>query len=585
MYDHERDWTIERFLKGIAPRTLPLIAALGVAAPACSNGDADDTASDASTGAETGGTSGDGDGDGDGDAQARPSPSVRMMRLTHQEWGNTIQDLLGIQDVAPLLAVLRADPNQSGFVFDNNYESLSVDEALWNGYRIAAAAAAAAVLEDGTLKDSLFPPSADPLETRIAAFVDAFGTSAFRRPLSETERAAYITRFSEASAYYPDTDPTDAGIAFTIDSMLQSPFFVYRIEQSEQVVDDSIPLDDYEIASRMSYFLLDSMPDPALFARAEAGELSDPAVRRQETQRLLATTRGADTMLSFHDLLLKFESFEAVNPSPAFFPDVSPSLGVDARTEAELFIRELIHADKGSLKDLLTSTESYVNAGLAEIYGLAGTFSETEFERVQLDPERRLGLFTRTGYLAHNASSVNPDPIHRGVFLATKMSCLGISAPPDDITPVPPQADDKTNREMVESHTEDPETVCVQCHKPLINPYGFPFENYDAIGAWRDTDNGKPVDAATEPFIGGEKVPVANANELMATMAEASDVHRCYVKHWIEYAYGRNATEYDTPTYDMLGDASRSDDLAVETVLVELVASPIFVSRAAEELQ
>ena len=289
-------------------------------------------------------------------------------------------------------------------------------------------------------------------------------------------------------------------------------------------------------------------------------------------------------MLAFHELLLKFGSFESVNPSPAFFPDVSPTLGEDARREAELFVQEIIHADGGSFADLLTSTETHVNAGLAEIYGLAGQFSETEFQRVELDPARRLGLFTRVGYLAHNASSVNPDPIHRGVFLATKMSCLPISAPPDNITPVPPQAGDKTNREMVEEHTENPETVCVQCHKPLINPYGFPFENYDAIGAWRDEDNGKPVDAATEPFIGAGKVPVANASELMTAMSDAPSVHQCYVKHWMEYAFGRNAAPEDTLIYERLGGQSLDEDAAVTEVLVALVSSPTFVARAQEEL-
>ena len=196
-------------------------------------------------------------------------------------------------------------------------------------------------------------------------------------------------------------------------------------------------------------------------------------------------------MLAFHELLLKFGSFESVNPSPAFFPDVSPTLGEDACREAEQFVQEIIHADGGSFADLLTSTETHVNAARGDLR-LAGQFSEIEFQRVD-STERRLGLFTRVATWP-NASSVNPDPIHRGVFLATKMSCSPISAPPDDITPSP-QAGDKTNREMVEEHTENPETVCVQCHKPLINPYGFPFENYDATGAWRDEDNGKPVDA------------------------------------------------------------------------------------------
>ena len=150
---------------------------------------------------------------------------------------------------------------------------------------------------------------------------------------------------------------------------------------------------------------------------------------------------------------------------------------------------------------------------------------------------------------------------------------------------MPPQADDKTNREMVEAHTENPDTVCIQCHQPLINPYGFPFEHYDAIGAWRDTDNGKPVNAATAPYIGGQQVPVADATELMQAMADDAEAHRCYIKHWMEYAYGRPAGDADTPSYNALGTASVEDDLAVEAVLMELVASPVFVSRASEELQ
>ena len=578
------EWPLGSAPQTATARLVPLLLAVTMLLPGCTGSDGDGTAASQGTGEDdTGGTAG--DGDGDGDQQEAPSPSVRMMRLTHQEWANTVHDLLGIQDLAPLLALLRSDPNQSGFLFDNNYESLSVDEALWNGYRIAAATAAAAVIADPTLKDALFPPSSDPLDTRIDAFIDSFGPSAFRRPLSAAERAAYVARFSEAPAYYPDTDPIDAGIAFTVDSMLQSPLFVYQVEQSGDVVDGVIALSDYEIASRMSYFLLDSMPDAGLLAKAEMGSLQDPLVRGEETRRLLDTSRGSEMMLSFHELLLKFETFESVNPSAAYFPDVTPTLGEDARAEAELFIRELIHADRGSFVDLLTSTESFVNAGLAEVYNLAGTFSETEFQRVDLNPERRLGIFTRVGYLAHNASSVNPDPIHRGVFLATKMSCLSISAPPDNISPVPPQASDKTNREMIEEHTENPETVCVQCHKPLINPYGFPFEHYDAIGGWRDVDNGKAIDASTEPFIGSQKVPVANASELMQVMAASPEVHQCYMKHWMEYAQGRNASGLDSPTWQRLGDQSVDEQMAVEDVLVELIASPTFAQRAGEELQ
>ncbi|MGB1699937.1 MAG: DUF1587 domain-containing protein, partial [Nannocystaceae bacterium] len=197
-------------------RVLPWCVALSMLGLGCSGGDGDSAGDDSAGESATDGTG----GDGDGDVEAAPVPSVRMMRLSHREWGNTVEDLLGIADTTELLAVLRPDPNQSGYIFDNNYESLSVDEALWNGYRIAAASAANMVVTDAALKEALFPASTDDLATRIETFVTSFGARAFRRPLSAEEVTLYSARFEAAPPLYPTLDAVDAGIALTIETML-----------------------------------------------------------------------------------------------------------------------------------------------------------------------------------------------------------------------------------------------------------------------------------------------------------------------------------------------------------------------------
>src|SRR5690606_5368514 len=131
----------------------------------------------------------------------------------------------------------------------------------------------------------------------------------------------------------------------------------------------------------------------------------------------------------------------------------------------------------------------------------------SDFQQVELNGDQRAGILTQVGFLASHATSVMPDPIHRGVFVAKRLSCLTISAPPDAVPPLP-EPGDKTNREAVEEHTEAEGTSCRNCHGVVINPFGFPFESYDAIGAFRTEDNGKPVNTAAAPLIDGEPTPV-----------------------------------------------------------------------------
>src|SRR5690606_27160072 len=155
-----------------------------------------------------------------------------------------------------------------------------------------------------------------------------------------------------------------------------------------------------------------------------------------------------------------------------------------------------------------------------------------------LPADERRGIFNQVGFLAANSTSANPDPIHRGVFIASRVLCLNIAAPPDGVPPLPPITGG-TNREVVANHTES-SPVCQACHAQLIKPLGSTFENDDAAGAYRTPDNGEAVDASAEPMIDGERRSVQNPVELAEALAESRQAHECFASHLVEYAFGRS---------------------------------------------
>ena len=552
------------------------------------NGGADGADDGLDGGDGDGGTADDGagtadDGDDDGVAgEEDPAPSTRFFRLTHEQWENTVRDLFYMTEHTGLSVNFSPDPKPSGYLFDNNATALQVDQALWSGYQRAASDAAELATADPEILAAILPPDAGDEAARAEAFIREFGRRAYRRPLEEAEVAELTAQWAGAASLYSDEAPFDAGVRFIIESMLQSPYFLYRVETSTEEVGGVVPLSGFEVAQRMSYFLWNTMPDDTLFDAAEAGGLSTAGGVAEEAQRMLADGRASNLVRTFHDQIFDVEHWEAIAPSPTFFPDAPELLGVAAQTEHRMFVEEILLNRAGTLKDLFTSTETFVNDELAAIYGLEGTYGP-DFVLAQLDPAERKGLFTQVGFLAKNATSVNPDPIHRGVFVAKRMACILIAAPPDNV-PDLPNFEGMTNRQAVEEHTEQEGSTCSACHSTLINPFGFPFENYDAMGAYRTMDGEFTVDPATTVLLDGEQVPVANALELADALAGSQAVHDCYLQHWIEYANGRPSVEEDDPLIERLAQMSNAEDASVQALLVELVTSKPFLSRAVEEL-
>jgi hypothetical protein len=224
---------------------------------------------------------------------------------------------------------------------------------------------------------------------------------------------------------------------------------------------------------------------------------------------------------------------------------------------------------------------TFVNSRTAPFYGLTGSFSGA-MQRVDLDPQRRAGILTQLGFLAKNGGLVQSDPIHRGVHINLNILCVKITAP-NNIPPLPEQTPDQTNRERVEAHTKE----CGRgCHDTRINPIGFAFEHYDAIGAWRDVDNNKPVNSSsTYTMLDGSTLSFNNAVELAQKLAQSRQVHECYASNWLEYALGRRlVADAEKQSVKIVADAS-SSGISAKDLLAKITTLDAFRARPVEVAQ
>jgi hypothetical protein len=245
--------------------------------------------------------------------------------------------------------------------------------------------------------------------------------------------------------------------------------------------------------------------------------------------------------------------------------------------EALRFLDHVV-ATGGGIAELLTSTTAFVNRDLAALYGVPGEFG-ADYTEVELDPAQRAGFLTRLGFLARNATLTESDPIHRGVFINLNLVCRTISARPDLPDMLNPSGE--TTRERVTSIT-GVGTCGESCHARMINPAGFAFEHYDAIGRYRVTDNGVPVDAAdVYAFANEREIAFSNAIEFSAQLAAAPEVHACYVSQLLEFILGRNLRSADLPLVEDLADRSLHDRMSIRDIVLEIVASSAFRVRAA----
>lgn len=524
-----------------------------------------------------------------GDAQAEAGVQVvadRFPRLSHLQWELTVVDLFKLDAQTGLSAAFAADP-LGGKAFDNNESALDVSPSLWSDYQVAAETVAEKVTTDAGLLARFLPADLPgDAAAKARAFVEGFGLRVYRRPLLAAEVTARLSLFEQGPALYPDLDPFVAGVRVSVAAFLQSPSFVYRAELSEEPASgDLVPLSGWEIASRLSYAVWNSMPDEELFRAAKAGELSTAAGVHAQIERMIATPRARAVVKSFFDQLYDADQYENLSKSPTLYPDFVPEVGAEMRAELGKFT-ESVYTQGGGVRELLTSTTTFVTPRLASIYGLSTTNLRPPdadgFSRVALDPAQRSGLLTRSGFLAWKGTESQPNTIQRGVFITRKIICQQLGDPPAAAQGAT-VGGQPTNRARIEALT-GVGTCGAGCHGTYINSAGFALEHFGATGEYRTLDGDTPIDSsATFPFEAGP-IAYADAVEFSQVLAESPQVHACFTGYLLEYLVGRERVAADDALAAQLAERSLAGASARELLVSVLESDVLRYPRAITEV-
>lgn len=508
-----------------------------------------------------------------------PAPELtatpRLARLSRQQWSNSVRRLLRLEDISEIDSKVSGD---ALIRFDTEADALFVTEQLRRELADAAEKLADLVVGDPAALARLEAADApNDLDGRARAFVTHFGLRAFRRPLTEAEISTHLALFEQGVTLYPDLDAFDAGAHLVIQAMLQSPHFLYRMElEPGDASGQPVTLNAYEVASKLAFALTNTMPDDELLEAAAAGFTSREEIAAQAT-RLIDGPDGVDGIANFNAQVLRLGTYDGIRRDPAIFPDFTPETPAAMKREVLQFL-EWAFTEGHGVKDYYTSSVGFVNSDLATIYGVEGTFSKDTFTQVALDPTQRSGLLTQAGFLASYISGTQPDIIHRGVFIATRLLCLTLPPPAPDAGPLREISPDMTNRERVEA-TTGKGTCGEGCHSTLLNPLGYGFENYDAIGKYRTTDRGLPVDAAATYTLDGSTQSFVNGVELSHLLADAKQTHTCYTQNLLSYLHGRPVAKEDAAFVDYYGRLSRADQISVRDLVLTIVTSDPFLTR------
>ncbi len=487
-----------------------------------------------------------------------PAPTRRLTRF---EYDNTIRDLLGDASAPGK----QLPPDEAALGFDNNAEARSVTEILADGYmKVAEQVARRAVEHLDTLVPC--PPSLGCAES----FVRTFGKRAWRRPLDARERTRMLRVFERGEDFA-------TGIRLVVQTFLQAPQFLYRIERGTPV-GTRVRLTPYEIATRLSYLLWASMPDEALLVAAADGKIETQEQIASQARRMLADPKALAQIKHFHDQWLDLDRIDEIHKDKKVVKGYKPELRELFRGETHAFLEQVMVRGDGSLTAMLTAPYSFMNAGLAKYHGLTGPAGEV-FERVNLDPTQRAGLLTQAGLLSVLAKNNQTSPVERGKFVRERLLCTTPPPPPPNAEVKPPEPDPRlTTRERFAEHVED--VGCAKCHR-MMDPIGFGFENYDAIGRWQAQENGKPIDNAGEVVDSDVAGEFHGAVELAHKLAQSRDVRSCVVKNWFRYGFGRSEEPADSCTMEALGKSFEGSGLSVRELLVALTQTEAFLWRRA----
>lgn len=396
---------------------------------------------------------------------------------------------------------------------------------------------------------------------------------AYRRPVTPAE-VERVARFVDLALEQKGT--FIEGMQVALQAVLTSPQFLYRWELDDAAKPGGVRgINDYEIASRLSYFLWSSMPDTELFLAAEKGELRDEQKLQQQIIRMLKDWRANALVLNFADQWLQIRNLDEVAPDPKVFPKWTDEFRPLMKQETRKFFEAIMKEDR-NVSELLDADFTFLNDKLAMFYGIEGVRG-AEFQRVQLPPNSpRGGVLTQAAVLMATSTPTRTSPVIRGKWIMEQILGTPPPAPPANVPPLTEQkAVNQTAslRDRFSEHSKNAE--CAGCHKRM-DPLGFALENFDAIGSWRDKDGKFPIDPSGQ-LTDGKKF--ANPKELKAVLKHGNQFLNCFTEKLMTYGLGRGLDAQDRCAIRGVVDRARKADNHFSALVTGIVLSDPFLKR------
>jgi hypothetical protein len=519
------------------------------------------------------GTGGGGPSGGSGPAATSPCdsgsiPRARTWRLTNNQFKNTVMAVFGF--AGPSTDMLPQDGQPDGFA--NQADRLSVPPLLASRYLAASDEIAASVVSRSS--EFIKCPLSDlGAGTCLKDFLGSVGTRAWRRPLTPAE----VTKYTGLFTTLAQGNPAEVAFKGVVQALVLSPNFLFRTELGGSNSGNT-RLTEWELASALSYMLIDGPPDAPLMQLAESGKLHEPSTLTAQAKRLLTEgPQAARITGSFFQQWLQFDGLGTLTKDTTLFPTYTPEMVADLVAESQAMVDGVLFDKAGdqSVKTLLTANFGYVTSRTAALYGVTATGAG--FSKMNLPGNQRRGLLTQAGFISAASDSDDTNLPARGRIVREQALCATVAPPPAAFTfdeaKITP---DMTNREKFLTHTTNP--ACAGCHA-LFDGIGYAMEQYDAIGRFRTMDKNKTIDTAgTLPLPSGT-LQFANYIDLVDQIAKLPETYQCVASQYAAYATGRASEEISQCESDAITKAFTSGGYKLEALVAAVVTSPNFAVR------
>ncbi|RYZ07610.1 MAG: DUF1588 domain-containing protein [Myxococcales bacterium] len=466
------------------------------------------------------------------------APAGMLRRLTRSQFRNAVRDIFGVEvDVTKLDSDIGQFPAIGAAAVETSPRGVEQ-------YQTAIEDAVDAVWSDAAKRSQFIgcAPGSAAADACTRSFLEKMGRRAWRRPLEaeELDQLAGV-----ASTATTELGSGVEGVRWATVALFTSPSFLYRPELGAADAGGKLRLTNYEAAGRLAFLIWNSLPDQQLLDDAASGALSTAEGLRATVNRLLDASNGSgrEAIGEFGQQYLELDRVLTQPKDAGLYPDYNAALQAGMVRDMRATWEGAAFDDKVSALSLFSTTKATVNAELAKLYGVDATgLTSSTFKTVSLPADGpRVGILSKAGFLSQFANQKEGSPTLRGKFIREWLMCKAVPPPPEGVALVLPDVDPNsptTKRQRLDAHRQSP--ACAGCHA-LMDPLGLPLENFDAVGKYRTTESGLPIDSSGE--VNG--VPVANAREMGEAMAQSKSMAACMVRRFHAYAMGHDERDVD----------------------------------------